>query len=360
VTGAPACSECMRRAWLLGRLAGHLDVVRAHLDEVLALTDGELIAAVGGAQREAVEAEFRAFAPGAYLDQCAAAEVAVVCRCHGAYPSALCDLPAAPAALHVAGSADRLRELLDGPAAAVVGARRASPYALETTRRLARDAARAGVTIVSGMARGVDAAAHDGALQAGGRTMAVLAAAPQKPYPASSRPLHRRILRTGVVVSELGPGVAVRRWMFPARNRLIAALSGLTIVVAARRGSGAMLTAERAQGLGRQVGAVPGPAGAPLSWGPHALLRRGARLVTGGDDILDALARGDARCSVAPHPVADARMRALLDALADGFDTPAAFGEAGLDARQGLAALAELELAGHISRRAGGTFSIAS
>ncbi|HZE05067.1 MAG TPA: DNA-processing protein DprA, partial [Solirubrobacteraceae bacterium] len=280
MNAASACDECLARAWLLARLASHLDVERERLTALLDLGEEDLIRAVAGRDEAAVLGERRAFDPRAYRTRCAEAGLAVICRCDPGYPPALWALSAEPAVLHVAGRMARFATLTAGEGVAIVGARRASPYALESARSLARGVGRAGVTVISGMAAGVDAAAHDGALEARGATVAVLPAAPQRPYPASGRGLHQRIIAAGAVISELGPDVAVRRWMFPARNRLIAALAAMTVVVAARRRSGALLTAALAQQLDRPVGAVPGQVTAPLSWGPHELVKHGASLVT--------------------------------------------------------------------------------
>ncbi len=348
-----ACSECLGRSWLLARLSAHLDVVRNRVPAVLDLGDDDLIAEVAGADQAAVRAELEAFDAQAYVDACVAADLELVCRCHAASPAPLLDLSAEPAVLHVAGGTGgqaKLVELAGRHPVAIVGARRASPYALETARALARGLAACHDTVVSGMAAGVDSAAHEGALSTWGGTIAVLPCAPQRPYPVGALGLHRRILKSGVAVSELGPDVPVRRWMFPARNRIIAALSAMTVVVAARQGSGALTTARMARALQRPLGAVPGQVTSPLAWGPHQLIREGARLVAGPSDIgLPAWS--------APRAVPKG-LRRLFDALADGLDPPEAFAAAGLDAEAGLAKLAELELAGHIHRRAGGQYSV--
>ena len=348
-----ACDECLARAWLLARLAPHLDVVRHRVPAVLDLGDDDLIHEVAGADKAAVRAELAAFDAEAYIGTCGAAGLELICRCHAAYPAPLLDLSAEPAVLHIAGAAGgraRFVELVARRPVAIVGARRASPYALETARALAHGVASCHDTVVSGMAAGVDSAAHEGALSTWGGTIAVLPAAPQRPYPVSALGLHRRILAGGAAVSELGPDVPVRRWMFPARNRIIAALSAMTVVVAARKGSGALTTARMARALQRPLGAVPGQVTSPLAWGPHQLIREGARLVAGVSDI--GLPEWTSQQAVPKG------LRRLRDALADGQEPSEAFAAAGLDAEQGLAQLAELELAGHIHRRAGGQYSI--
>jgi DNA processing protein len=357
MSASQACPECLRRAWLLARLAGHLDVARGECSELLDLADEDLIEAVGGAATADVRDEWEAFGPDAYLERCAAAELEVLCRCHPCYPAPLWDLESEPAVLHVAGGLERFHELAACDAVAIVGARRASPYAMENARALARGVA-GHLTVISGMATGVDTAAHEGALEGRGATIAVLASSPERPYPPSSRRLHQQIIAAGSVVSELGPGQPARRWMFPARNRIIAALAEMTVVVAARMGSGAMLTMGEAEALGRKVGGVPGQVTAPLSWGPHLVLKLGGELVRGPDDVLSALDHDRAAsvpCRARPD---DPQHVALYEALADGYELPRAFTEAGLDADRGLAALAALEMGGHVRRQAGGRYCI--
>jgi DNA processing protein len=357
VNAAGACPECLRRSWLLVRLAGHLDVQREDLSDLLDRADEDLIAAVGGSHTAQVLAEWDAFDSGAYRERCDAAEVETLCRCDPAYPAPLWDLEGEPAVLHICGGTERFLELADQHSVAIVGARRASPYAMENARSLARGLG-GRLTVVSGMASGVDTAAHEGALHARGATIAVLASSPERPYPPSGRRLHREIIAAGAVVSELGPGVPARRWMFPARNRIIAALARMTVVVAARRGSGAMLTIAEAEKLGRKVGGVPGQVTAPLSWGPHLVVRFGGELVTGPDDVLNALDLDGLPSDSRRQRPDDPRLVALFEALADGYGLPGAFTEAGLDAEGGLAALAALEIGGYVRRQAGGRYTV--
>src|SRR5437763_1581466 len=156
-------------------------------------------------------------------------------------------------------------------------------------RALARGLASSGVTLVSGMAFGIDSAAHSGALAGGGATVAVLPGSADRPYPTSKRKLHREIVAAGAAVSALPPGAEIRRWMFPARNRVIAALSAITVVVEAGGRSGSLVTARCARELGRSVGAVPGRVTTPRAAGPNALLADGARVVRDTQDVLDAL-----------------------------------------------------------------------
>jgi DNA processing protein len=375
-----ACDACLARVALLARLAGPLDHVGAALGEVLALDDAELIAAVGGRERPAIARDHAAFSSERARARAAASGLTLICRCHPAYPEPLRGLAAPPATLHIAGRSEVVLEPeRDGPAAgapervpggdpapavAVVGARAASPYGIEVARALGRGLAAAGLTVVSGMARGIDSAAHWGALDVGGTTVAVLAGGAERAYPASARGLHARIRAVGAVVSELPPGTANRRWMFPARNRLIAGLAALTVVVEAGSGSGALLTAAIARELARPVAAVPGRVTSPLAVGPHALLGAGAALVTGAGDVLDRLAvppatpdAGRARASERAAGL-PGDQRALLGALAEGQPTEIALARVGLGTDAGLAALAALELAGLIAREPGGRWTI--
>lgn len=173
------------------------------------------------------------------------------------------------------------------PAVAIVGTRDATPYGIRITRRIAGAFAEAGVSVVSGMARGIDAAAHRSALEAGGRTVAVLGTGIDVPYPAGHRDLHRTLAEKACVVSEYGPGVGAHRGTFPRRNRIIAGLAPVTIVIEAGTKSGALLTAGFAESLNRTVAAVPGPIDSPQSAGCNELIRDRAHVIA---SVADALA----------------------------------------------------------------------
>ncbi len=359
MSASRACARCLARAWLLGRLAGHLDLVRARIGPLLELDEPSLIAAIAGGRADAVTRELGAFDPEAARRRCSAAGLAPICRCDREYPAALAQLGAVPAVLHVGGGLERCLELLADQPVAIVGARRASAYGTGVARSLARGVGAAGVTVISGMAPGIDTAAHEGAVAGAGATIAVLPGGADRAYPASARALHRRIGDRGAVVSELPPGVRVRRWMFPARNRIIAGLSAMTVVVEARRESGALLTADAAIKLGRALGAVPGRVTSPLAQGPHELLRSGASLISGAQDVLDGLFGAGVRCVPArPREPLAPHLQAVLDAVSDGDEIEAALARAGCDPDRGLAALASLELAGRLLRRPGGGFSV--
>lgn len=180
-------------------------------------------------------------------------------------------------------------EELARPSVAIVGARRATPYGIGAAESLAEGLAEAGVTVVSGLARGVDAAAHRAALRAGGRTLAVLGAAHDRLYPPEHRNLARQVAESGAVLTEFPPDTRPLPHHFPRRNRIIAGLAAATVVVEARERSGSLSTARHAADSNREVFAVPGPITSPLSAGCHSLLRSGAALVTGAADLLEEL-----------------------------------------------------------------------
>jgi DNA processing protein len=356
-----ACDRCLRRSWMLSRLAGHLDRVRARALELLALDDDQLLEALAGPRQDEIAAELEDLDPAAERARAAALGLTAICRCHRDYPSRLRDLQAPPAVVYLAGEPARALALLASEPVAIVGTRRPTAYGLQMARALGHGLAAAGIPVLSGMALGVDGAAHAGALEVGGPTIAVLPAGPQRPYPASHRALHRRILAAGAALSELPPDAPVRRFSFPARNRLIAALAAITVVVEAGPRSGALLTAALARDCGRAVGALPGRVGTPQAEGTLALLVDGAHLVRGAQDVLDLLFGPGARRAVpCARPPLAPELERLLGAIAGGHDTPGALARAGFDPQRGLAALARLELEGHLARGPGGRFTVRS
>jgi DNA processing protein len=364
--GAPgACRECLARAWLVARLAGSIEIARhqrRRLREILALSDEKLIAGVGGSRASAICEELEALDIDALREAIDRARLEAACRHDPAYPARLSDLVDLPAVIFAAGGMERLVELAggtleDGPrAVAVVGTRRASADGLEVASALGRGLAATGVTVVSGMALGVDSAAHAGAIARTGRTVAVLAGGADVPYPPTKARLYQRILDRGCVVSELPPGFVAMRWCFPARNRIIAALAHTTVVVEAARRSGSLITAEIASDLGREVGAVPGPVTAWRAAGTNALLRDGATLIRDTSDVLDVTVGVERHEPGLLH--LHARLRELLRAVADGRDTLAALTRTPSDVGPTLAALTELELLGHLRRVAGGRYVV--
>ncbi len=201
------------------------------------------------------------------------------------YPAWLKTISDPPKVLHCAGSI----EPRDRRAVAIVGARKATAYGLRITAVLARELSGAGFTIVSGFARGIDAAAHRAALEAGGRTIAVLGCGLDVDYPPGQTELREEIAASGAVITELAPGTDPSPWQFPRRNRIISGLSLGVIVVEATEDSGSLITARLALEQGREVFAVPGPVDAPLSRGPHGLIKQGAKLVESADDVIEEL-----------------------------------------------------------------------
>jgi len=281
----------------------------------------------------------------------------------GAYPELLRQIDDPPPLLYLIGEVD----LLHQPQLAIVGSRNPTAGGLENAREFARALAGAGLCITSGLATGIDGAAHEGALQAG-ETLAILGTGPDRIYPAAHRDLAHRIAAKGLLVSEFPPGTPAKAENFPRRNRIISALSLGTLVVEAAVRSGSLITARLAAEQGREVFAIPGSIHNPNARGCHALIRQGAKLVESARDILEELApllgsllAGDPRdqpvpSSQIPHP--DPDYTRLLEAL--GYD-PVTADE--LIARTGLAAetvssmLLLLELEGHVSSSPGGIYS---
>jgi DNA processing protein len=269
--------------------------------------------------------------------------VTVLRRRRPGYPARLLELHDPPAELHLAGERTDLLAW-DAPVVAIVGSRRAGDAGLGMARELARGAAASGALVVSGLALGVDAAAHEGALAAGAPTLAVLGCGPNVAYPRTNRGLYARIAATGLIVSEYPPGTEPAPWRFPARNRLIAALADAVVVVEAKVRSGALITADHALDLGRDVLAVPGWPAFSGAGGTNALLKAGAGLVESVEDLngwlgLEAPAR--------PAADADPVLAALREAPAypDELSARLTMEPAALSA-----ALARLELSGAICR----------
>ena len=219
------------------------------------------------------------------LTHAAKHRASLVTLCDDDYPKQLTTIYDPPAALYVRGAFAPADEI----AVAMVGSRYPSAYGIETAERFGRELAERGVTVVSGMARGIDGAAHRGALAGGGRTIAVLGSGLARLYPPEHRELADRIAELGAVISEFPLDTRPDKLHFPQRNRLISGLSLGVLVVEAAEKSGALITARYAGEQGREVLAVPGKISSPTSAGAHALLRDGATLVTSVDDILEAL-----------------------------------------------------------------------
>lgn len=214
-----------------------------------------------------------------------ALDISFICHNESGYPKQLLSLFAPPPVLFVRGRIKPADEL----AVAIVGARKPSPYGQLVAEKLAKDLAATGVTVVSGMARGIDTCAHKGALAGAGRTIAVLGCGLDIVYPRENKKIMLAIAENGAVVSEFPPGSPPEAWHFPARNRIISGLSLGTVVVEAAEKSGALITADFALEQGRDVMAVPGNVVSPLSRGTHRLIKQGARLIEGAGDVLDEL-----------------------------------------------------------------------
>ena len=286
----------------------------------------------------------RSFDAPAYERRLAASGLRFVARSAPAFPPLLRAVHDPPAGLFLRGTA--APELLARPAVAIVGARACSGYGAAAARTLARDLARAGLVVISGLARGVDAEAHRGALDAGGTTVAVLGCGIDRDYPAAHAELARRVAETGLVVSEYAPGVEPAPWRFPARNRIVAGLAAATVVVEARERSGALITADLALEEGREVFAVPGEITSALSAGTNALLKLGASPLTCAGDVLSCFGLDDG-AAVAQLPEGDAAevLARLRDAAASADELVRA---TGLDAAEVALALVELELSGQV------------
>ena len=295
-------------------------------------------------------------------------KMALVLREDAQYPPLLRQIAHPPHLLYVYGETD----LTDRFPVAVVGTRRASAYGLTHTREIAAELAQTGVCVVSGLALGIDAAAHTGALDGGGRTVAVLGSALDKPYPQENEPLMRRILESGgSVVSEYAPGTLPSRYSFLQRNRIIAGMCLGTLVTEGPRRSGALNTATRTLENGREVFALPGNVDSPGAQLPNMLISEGARLVTGAADILSALviepkdAPKAAQAAVAPMEASaekkphipgglDETQRAICAALLAGeADFDALCAVSGLESDELGALLIEMEMDGLVTPLAG-------
>jgi DNA processing protein len=271
-------------------------------------------------------------------------EIRRIRRRDSEFPRLLAAIHDPPPRLYARGEADVA--LLAEPAVAVVGARACSAYGRSVTRSLARELAAAGLVVVSGMARGIDGEAHRGALEGGGRTVAVLGCGIDRDYPAAHAELARRIGENGLVVSEYEPGVEPAPWRFPARNRIIAGMCSATVVVEARERSGALITADFALEEGRDVLAVPGEITSALSAGTNALLKLGATPVTSATDVLELYGiEPQAARGRSLDPIGAALMAHLRDTPLTADELVRA---SGLDPGKSAAALMELELAGEV------------
>ena len=307
-------------------------------------------------------------------------EIQTLPRSNAGYPKLLREIHDPPPILYVKGTL--LPE--DEAAVAIVGTRAATPYGLSVAERLAEELARCGITVVSGLAEGIDAAAHEGALKAGGRTIAVVGHGLSRIYPSHHEELAERIARSGCIISEFPMEEKPNPWNFPKRNRIISGLSLGVVVVEAPVKSGALITAREAMEQGREVFAVPGPISSQKSEGTHALLKDGAKLVSKVEDILEELApqlKGIVRASILRPGSGSARTVAghaelveagrldLTDAESQVFESVPVGASAGLEsitratalpAAEVMSVLTGLELKGLVRQTSGMGFSRAN
>lgn len=275
------------------------------------------------------------------------------------YPALLKEISDPPLALNVAG-----RNLEPGPTIAVVGTRKPTPYGLKVARWFSEELAGAGMIIVSGMARGIDASAHRGALESAGSTVAILGSGLDVCYPRTNRALYEELIEKGTLVSEYEEGTPPLPHHFPTRNRIIAGMSLGVLIVEGKSDGGAMITARLALESSREVFAVPGPVHSSMSAGPHLLLRDGARIVTSPSDVLEELGlQGQLSLEIDPATREvnltpdEARLMEhlggevkLLDLLASSLKMPVSTVSA---------ILCRLEIKGVVSRHPGGRFGAA-
>jgi DNA processing protein len=408
-----ACTDCLRRSRLLAWLSPRLDYRckdRERLLELLTLGDEDLLRAVGGTRWEELKARYAGFDPGEEVEP--VEDVERVCRHDRAYPRALRDR-GAPRMLRVAGGVDRLGELTAVPVVAIVGSRQATDYGMEMAKSLARGLAASGVTVASGLDDGIAVAAHAGALEVDRGSVAVLPGGLDTACPARRRTLYARLTAVGCAVAELPCDSRVRRWCYTARAQTLGRLAALTIVVEADDDPDELLSAQLAQTLGQTVAAVPGRVTSPVSRGTHALLMAGAQLVRGPEDALELLYASEAsapaqgaqaripaqrdvpmqraaaarqqvstlpnvraRSSVTTKRTQEAlesqsqpqittkrrredlepRLRAMLEQVGAGRDTPDKLAGGDGDAGEVLMALSELELLGLLARGDGGRY----
>ena len=274
--------------------------------------------------------------------------ISLIARGDRDYPASLQELRYPPERVYAMGDR-RLLRASPGRLVAIVGTREASPYGVRVATELAKAFAAAGIGVVSGLARGIDSVAHRAVLEAGGHTVAVLGTGVDVPYPAAHQGLHAELVAKGLVLSEFEPGAPAALGSFPRRNRIIAALAQVTIVVEAPYKSGAINTAAHALELGRIVAAVPGQIDSGRSAGANLLLRDGAQVIASLEDALGLF--GESRKAAADTPPLGQLETAVWNALALGAAGPELLGaRAGIPVRQVLEGVARLELGGLVQQ----------
>ena len=338
---------------LIQRFGNAGAALAANRSQLAGILDSDTIDTLGGelAQQSAEAAQAWAQQPGCSL----------LTLNDDDYPCQLAEAGAAPPLLFARGR----RDLLATPMLAIVGSRNATPQGEEHARTFARRLAAQGYTIVSGLAGGIDAAAHEGALHAGGHTIAVIGTGIDRVYPASNRQLAHQIAEQGLILSEFALGMGPLAQHFPRRNRIIAGLSRGCLVVEATLQSGSLITARQALEAGREVMAIPGSILNPQARGCHRLIKEGARLVETVDDVLDEIGRppvlpapvNPASPAPQPAPALDRSQQAILDTIGyDPVDADALAVRLGLTPGEVYAMLLELELLGHVDGMPGGRY----
>lgn len=357
-----ACPECLRRSWLLAHLAPYIEKIAtgapgSRSPELLRLSNQDLAAAAAPGAAAQLLAGVEEIGERRMEEELSAKQCWACCRHDALYPGGLRDAADAPWALIGRGDPALLGALEPDACVTVVGARRATSYGREVAHELGRELATAGLLVISGLAFGIDACAHRGALEAG-RTVAVLGCGPDVAYPKAHRSLWRRICEEGLVLAELPPGASAWRWTFPARNRIMAAIAAMTVVVEGAARSGSLITADLAADLGRDLGAVPGQVTARSSAGPNELLAGGACVVRDAQDVLDAMLGPGARRVERAGPRLERDLRMVLEAVEGGLDTAdAVAAQLDLPAAEAASALASLEALGYLSCSFVGAYS---
>lgn len=357
-----ACPDCLRRSRLLAHLAPYIEkvatgAVGSRSPELLRLSNEDLAAAVAPKIAEQMLSQVAAVPEGRLVADLLAAQCWACCRHDPRFPVGLHDAADAPWALIGRGDPALLERLEPEATVTIVGARRATTYGREVARDLGRDLTAAGLLVTSGLAFGIDACAHRGALDTG-TTVAVLGCGADVAYPASHRSLWRRICEAGLVLSELPPGTGAWRWSFPARNRIMAALAGMTVVVEAAQRSGSLITADLAADLGRDLGAVPGPVNSRGSAGTNDLLAGGACLIRDAQDVLDAMLGPGVRKAGRTGPGLERELLAVLATVDGGAQTCDAVAAAlDLSGAEAASSLATLEALGYVSCSLVGVYS---
>lgn len=367
-----ACARCLRRSWLLGELSAVLDCnsrADGRLFALLTLDDDELIEALGGRRR----AQLRRAHAGFRVDREAVdgAGVSALCRHEPRWPRGLLH-PGAPQLLYVAGGLERLRALTTQPVAAFLGCSRPTDYGLELACELGRGLGASGVTVGAGRGGGIARAALAGALEAAGPTLTV-AGDGLGVAVARSRGARRELLeQRGCTVAELPGGVRGRRWGANAAERTVASLADVAIVVEAEKDPRTLAAARLAAGLGTTLVACPGRVSSRASSGSHLLIREGATLVRDAADVLDLLYGVGSRVAAeagdvaghggreagppTPPPPLSAKLRAVLEQVGAGVDTPGKLTAGSADPGELLQALGELESIGLLKRGDGGRY----